>query len=169
MTTNDVLKKLRFAARLQDAAMLEMLALAGSPVGKETLDSWFRKDDEAGYAECPRGSLAALLDGMILKYRGPRDASAGPAQRAVSAPLAEPLDNNLILKKLRIAFELKEEDLVAIMKRAGVDVSRNELSALFRKKGQRNYVECMDQFLRNFLAGLSGYRKGAGAGGTAGN
>lgn len=154
MNTNDILKKLRFAVRLSDPVMLDMLAAAGSPVGKDTLDAWFLPDDDPAFRECPRASLAALLDGMILAYRGKREGA--PIHPKAEA---EPLDNNLVLKKLRIALELKEEDLVSIMKRAGVDASKNELSALFRKKGQRNYVECMDQFLRNFLAGLAGYRK----------
>jgi len=61
----------------------------------------------------------------------------------------------MILKKLRIAFELKEEDLLAAMKLGGMEPSKNELSALFRRKDQKNYKECMDQFLRNFLAGLA--------------
>jgi uncharacterized protein YehS (DUF1456 family) len=117
------------------------------------LDSWFLKDDEAGFAECPASLLAAMLDGMILKYRGPKDG----AEEKPNKPLAY-LDNNMILKKIRIALALKEEDMMAIMKRAGVALSKNELTALFRKKGQKNYMECKDQFLRNFLAGLAGYK-----------
>ena len=61
----------------------------------------------------------------------------------------------MILKKLRIALELKEDELLGIMKLAGVDLSAHELSALFRKKDHKNYKPCMDQFLRNFLAGLA--------------
>jgi len=156
MITNDILRRLRFAVRMNDAAMLEMLALAGVTTTREVLDTYFLKDDEEGYVECPKTLLAALLDGMIIKYRGPRpDAPAG------QAPAPAALDNNMVLKKLRIALELKEDDLIAIMKLAGVELSKNELSALFRKKGQKNYMECMDQFLRNFLTGLASYKKPA--------
>lgn len=152
MVTNDVLRRLRFAVRMNDPAMLEMLRLAGMTVRQETLESYFLKDDDPGYAVCPKATLAALLDGMILKYRGPRDDAPAP-------PIPAELDNNMVLKKIRIALQLKEDDMIAIMKRADVELSRNELSALFRKKGQKNYMECMDQFLRNFLTGLASYTK----------
>jgi uncharacterized protein YehS (DUF1456 family) len=156
MNTNDVLRRLRFAVQMNDAAMLEMLRIAGADASRETLASYFLKEDEEGYAECPDGTLAALLDGLILKRRGPRPAGAGAAE-----PIRPRLDNNMILKKIRIALELKEEDMIAIMRLAGVELSRNELSALFRGSGQRNYMECMDQFLRNFLTGLAQYKKPA--------
>jgi uncharacterized protein YehS (DUF1456 family) len=68
--------------------------------------------------------------------------------------------NNTILKKLRIALELKEDDMLGILKLSDVAVSKAELSAFFRKEGQKNYKECGDQFLRNFLKGLTlRYRK----------
>ena len=152
MITNDVLRRLRFAVRMNDAAMLEMLQLAGVTISREVLQSYFLKDDEPGYVVCPKATLAALLDGMILKYRGPRDDARRPPEPAE-------LDNNMVLKKIRIALQLKEDDMIAIMKKADIDLSRNELSALFRKKGQKNYMECMDQFLRNFLSGLAVYRQ----------
>ena len=65
------------------------------------------------------------------------------------------MTNNAILKKIRIALELKEEDMLAILKLADVNISKSELSALFRREGQKNYKACGDQFLRNFLQGLT--------------
>jgi len=158
MNTNDVLKRVRFAVRMSDAGMMEALALGGRPISREELDSYFLKEEEEGYALCPRNVLEALLDGMITKKRGVRESAPGaqsaqvPSARAAAAAT---LDNNMILKKLRIAFELKEEDLLEAMKLGGMELSKNELSALFRRKDQKNYKECMDQFLRNFLAGLA--------------
>ncbi|WP_303266377.1 DUF1456 family protein, partial [Pseudomonas aeruginosa] len=70
-------------------------------------------------------------------------------------PLELPLSNNMILKKLRVAFELKEEDLHAILASVDFPVSKPELSALFRKPGHSNYRTCGDQLLRNFLKGLT--------------
>ncbi len=153
MNTNDVLKRLRFAVKISDAAMMEALALGGSPISREKLDSYFLKEEEEGYALCPQGALLALLDGMIAKKRGPREET--PGSSGVHRAAAPTLDNNMVLKKLRIAFELKEEDLLEAMRLGGAELSKNELSALFRRKDQKNYKECMDQFLRNFLAGLA--------------
>lgn len=159
MTTNDVLRRLCFALKLNDPAMLEMLQLAGKPLDKEVLAAYFIKDEEPGYTSCPDAVLESLLDGMIVKYRGRKnDDQGGDAPQAPTGTgSASTLDNNMILKKLRIALELKEGDLLAILKLAGVELSSHELSALFRKKDHKNYKPCMDQFLRNFLAGLARY------------
>ncbi|MBG4642229.1 DUF1456 family protein, partial [Pseudomonas aeruginosa] len=87
--------------------------------------------------------------------------AAAPRRAAARArppplpPLELPLSNNMILKKLRVAFELKEEDLHAILASVDFPVSKPELSALFRKPGHSNYRTCGDQLLRNFLKGLT--------------
>ncbi|HOX18183.1 MAG TPA: DUF1456 family protein [Spirochaetales bacterium] len=156
MNYNDILKRLRYALRLSDKDMLELLELGGKPAAAPALAAWFRKEEEPGYAECDMASLGALLDGLVVKRRGPREAAPGAAPAPARAEL---LDNNLVLKKLRVALELKEEDLLGILKLAGVEVSKGELSALFRRKDQKNYKPCLDQFLRNFLAGLAKFSK----------
>jgi uncharacterized protein YehS (DUF1456 family) len=89
------------------------------------------------------------LDGLILHKRGKKETEPGQVKKAAS-----PLTNNAILKKLRIALELKEDDMIGVLKLADIAVSKSELTALFRKEGHKNYKECGDQFLRNFLNGL---------------
>lgn len=64
------------------------------------------------------------------------------------------LSNNDILKKLRVAHKLRDEDIVAICKLVDFRVSKSELGAIFRKEGHPKYMECGDQILRNFLNGL---------------
>ena len=67
-----------------------------------------------------------------------------------------PIDELIpILKKLRIAFDLKQEDIEALMARSNFKVSSSEIGALFRKAGHDNYRPCGDQLLRNFLKGLT--------------
>jgi len=70
------------------------------------------------------------------------------------------LTNNDILKKLRVALELKDDDIVHILKLAEFEVTKSELAALFRKPDHPNYKECGDQLLRNFLNGLVTYKRG---------
>ena len=70
------------------------------------------------------------------------------------------LSNNDILKKLRIALELKDDDIIHILKLADFPISKSELSALFRREDHPNYVACGDQLLRNFLQGLIIYKRG---------
>lgn len=70
------------------------------------------------------------------------------------------LTNNDILKKLRVALELKDDDIVKILKLADFELSKSELNALYRNPTHPNYKECGDQLLRNFLNGLIIYKRG---------
>jgi len=66
-----------------------------------------------------------------------------------------------VLKKLRVAFQLKDVDMHAIFAAAGFPLSKPELSALFRQPDHKNYRACGDQLLRNFLKGLTARLRGA--------
>lgn len=70
------------------------------------------------------------------------------------------LTNNDILKKLRVALELKDEDIVKILKLVDYDITKSEVNALYRKPEQENFKACGDQLLRNFLNGLIIYKRG---------
>ncbi|MDR6301447.1 DUF1456 family protein [Mesonia maritima] len=64
------------------------------------------------------------------------------------------LSNNDIFKKLRVAHKLRDDDIIKIFKLVDFNVTKAELGAIFRKEDHPKYVECGDQFLRNFLNGL---------------
>ncbi len=64
------------------------------------------------------------------------------------------LSNNDIMKKLRVAHKLRDEDIVKICSLVDFSVSKSELGAIFRHETHEKYMECGDQFLRNFLNGL---------------
>lgn len=148
MNHNDVLRSLRYMLKVSDAQMAEIIGLAGLEISAEAVATYLKKEDEAGYVRCPERVMAHFLDGLVIHRRG-RDDSR-PAQ-----PIEVPVSNNTILKKLRVAFELKEDDLHVILKSVNFPVSKPELSALFRKVGHENYRPCGDQLLRNFLKGLT--------------
>ncbi len=71
-----------------------------------------------------------------------------------------PLSNNDILKKLRVALKLRDEDIIEILKLVDFRVTKSELGAFFRKEDHPNYVPLQDQILRNFLNGLVIYKRG---------
>lgn len=150
MTNNDLLIRIRYALNINDLKVLELFALAGHPMERPELETYFRREEEAGFVLCPDSILALFLDGLITARRGKRDGQEGPAR-----PVATRLTNNDVLKRLRIALELKDEDIVDIMGLAGVEATKSELGALFRKPDHHNFRPCGDQFLRNFLAGLT--------------
>lgn len=70
------------------------------------------------------------------------------------------MTNNDILKKLRIALKLRDEDILEILSLVDFKLSKAELTALFRNEDHPNYKECGDQLLRNFLNGLIIYKRG---------
>ena len=71
------------------------------------------------------------------------------------------ISNNLILRKLRIGLNYKEEEMLGTLKLANFNLSKSELSALFRARDHKHYQDCGDQILRNFLIGLTAkYRPG---------
>ncbi|MGE5027894.1 MAG: DUF1456 family protein [Betaproteobacteria bacterium] len=149
MINNDVLRSIRYALDLSDAKVAGMVKLAGRDISQADVASLLKKEDEAGFAECDDDVLSAFLDGLIIQNRGKME--SGPDQG--KAPESR-LTNNAILKKLRVAFELKEEDMHQVLALAGFSVSKSELSALFRARNHKNFRKCGDQFLRNFLKGL---------------
>lgn len=148
MTHNDILRRLRYALKLNNADLMEIFRQGELEVKPALLNGYLRKEDEEGFLPLEDEQMNRFLDGLISFKRGKRPGASTPRVK-------ERLDNNLVLKKLRIALELKEEDLQEVMKQAGFPVSRGELSALFRSKGQHNYKECGDQLFRNFMKGLT--------------
>ena len=64
------------------------------------------------------------------------------------------LTNNDILKKLRVAHKLRDEDIMDILKLVDFRMSKSELGAFFRNENHPKYMDCGDQVLRNFLNGL---------------
>ena len=148
MTNNDVLRSVRYILNISDTKLIEILALAGCEVSRSDITSFLRKEDEEGYKECSHRVMGHFLNGLIFHKRGKDETR--PA-----LPVETYITNNVVLKKLRVAFELKDSDLIAIIEKSGLRVSKAELGAFFRKSDHRNYRECGDQFLRYLLKGLA--------------
>jgi uncharacterized protein YehS (DUF1456 family) len=70
------------------------------------------------------------------------------------------MTNNDILKKLRVALHFRDEDIIHVLSLVDFQISKSELSAVFRKEDHPNYKECGDQLLRNFLNGLIIHMRG---------
>lgn len=150
MINNDVLRSIRYMLDLSDSKMVEITNLADADfaIDKADVQAFLKKDEEDGYVECSNLVLAHFLDGLIFHYRG-RD------QSLPQRPLEKRVTNNVVLKKLRVAFELKDVDMHQVFEDAGFPVSKPELSALFRQPDHKNFRLCGDQLLRNFLKGLT--------------
>ncbi|MBL6986697.1 MAG: DUF1456 family protein [Methylobacter sp.] len=149
MINNDVLRRVRYALELKDQTMIDIFALSDVEINRDELLKLLKKDNEADYVPLSNKLMEQFLDGLIIYRRGRQENP--PAQQKKP----EPLTNNTILKKLRIALEFKEEDMLSTLKLADFELSKGELSSFFRKKDHKHHRECGDQILRNFLQGLT--------------
>jgi uncharacterized protein YehS (DUF1456 family) len=149
MINNHVLRGLRYALDLKDATMGEIFQLVDFSVDQADIINMLRKEEEPNFLECSNDTMICFLDGLIIYKRGALTSNQPPAKESNIT-----LTNNIMLKKIRIALELKEEDLLKIIKLAEFQISKSELSALFRKPGHKNYRQCGDQFVRNLLRGI---------------
>lgn len=148
MTPNDFLRSIRYLMNVNDSTLADILRLANFDVSTADIVAFLKKDDDVGYLECSDRVMAHFLNGLVLYKRGP-DPSRSP--RSIEIPVT----NNMVLKKLRVAFELKDSDIIALFAKTGLRVSKAELGAFCRRPDHRNYRECGDQFLRNILKALA--------------
>ena len=148
MINNDVLRSVRYMLDINDATLADIVALGGGKVGKGAFNVYLKKEEEDGFQPCPDEVLARFLNGLVIHRRGREEGRPEPS-------LDLPMSNNTVLKKLRVAFNLKEDDMFDVFALSGLRVTKPELSSFFRKEGQRNYRGCGDQILRNFLKGLT--------------
>jgi len=70
------------------------------------------------------------------------------------------MSNNDILKKLRVALELNNEDIIKILELVNFKMTKSELGSFFRSEDHPNFKPCGDQILRNFLNGLVIFKRG---------
>ena len=146
VTNNDILRRIRYIFDISDSKMIAVFGLADYQVTREQISDWLKKDDDPAFNKCSDTELAIFLNGMIVDRRGKREGDQPrPEQR---------LNNNIVFRKLKIALDLKAEDILEMMALSDMRISKHELSALFRKPGHKHYRECNDQILRNFLNGL---------------
>lgn len=153
MLNNDVMRSLRYLLETDDTGIAALIALGGGTTTRPEVTAFLKRDDEPGYVVCSNRVMNQLLDGLILKLRGPADPSK-------PKPPEHVFGNNTVLKKLRVAFKLTEDDLLALMAASGFEVSKPELSALFRNPEHKNFRPAGDQFLRNFLKSLTAKIRG---------
>lgn len=146
MNNNDTLRSLRYTFDLNDSKMISMFSLAGQEFTREQVSEWLKKDEDPNFKSLNGIHLSSFLNGLIIKHRGAKDGPAPEPEKWMT--------NNIVLKKIKIALNLKSQDVMNILKSAGLELSDHELSALFRKADHKNYRACQDQILRSFLKGL---------------
>jgi len=146
MKAKDILRKIRYILDLDEARMMAVCAEADRDVTADQIRAWLGNDHGPDDGDSADAIFATFLNGLINAMRGRKD---GPRPDPT-----EPLNNNVVLRKLKIAFDLQADDMLSVLALGDVSVSKHELSALFRRPGHKHYRECSDELLRAFLQGL---------------
>lgn len=151
MTNNDILKRLRYALSIPDRLAVKIFRLGQVELSEEEFHALLLPEHEEEFKTCNSRLLFSFLDGLIVLKRGKLEAPKEEIK------ITKNNLNNMILRKLKIALELKSEDMLHFFQLGGVELSSSELSALFRKEGHKNYRECGDKYIRVFLKGLTSH------------
>ncbi|MDA7836811.1 DUF1456 family protein [Salibacteraceae bacterium] len=146
MTNNDIIRRVRYLFNFSDKQVIELFKLANETVSIEHVSGWLKKEEDPTLIEISDRDLAVFLNGLIILKRGKKE---GPQPEP-----EDPLSNNMILKKLKIALDLTSDDMLNLYASIYKPIGKHELSAFFRNPHHRKYEQCMDQYLRNFLNAL---------------
>lgn len=146
MKTNKILNKIVEILSLNSEAIQVIFKLENHPIEIVEIQNMFIDENKDEFTSCSYNELGMFLDGLITSKRG---ASTSSKKDEIIE-----LSNNVILKKLRIALELKSSELVILFALVDVDLKIHEVNALFRKEGTKNYKVCNDELLYLFLEGL---------------
>ncbi|MCC5913150.1 MAG: DUF1456 family protein [Balneolaceae bacterium] len=147
MRNNDIIQSIRYILDVGDGEIANILRLADYKPKRNEIEMIFEDEDGTG-VDATHELLGHFLDGLIFQKRGKSDKH--PPQ-----PVRYPISNNDVLKKLRVAFKLRDTDVQKIIELGGYSINKPELNALFRREDHRNYKLCGDQILRYFLKGLA--------------
>ena len=141
-----MLRRLRYTFNYNDKQMIALFSSAGLNVTREQVSQWLKKDNDEDFLNCQDVELAVFLNGFINEKRGKKEgAPAVPEKR---------LTNNIVLTKLKIALNLKAEELIDLLNTVDFRLNKPELSAFSRKVDHQHYRECKDQVLRNLLQAI---------------
>ncbi|MFT4679745.1 MAG: hypothetical protein ACI84C_001408 [Flavobacteriales bacterium] len=152
MTNNDILRRIRYTFDYNDDQMIALFAQADHVVNRSEVSNWLKQELESTHVEMKDVELATFLNGLINDKRGKREGEQPKAE--------EELNNNIIFRKLKIALNMKDTDILETLESVDRQISKHELSAFFRKPTQDQYRPCQNQILRNFLMGLQQKHRG---------
>ena len=129
VTNNDILRRIRTIFDFNDEQMITVFGLADYEVTSEQIRDWLKKDDDPAYQPCSDNQLAIFLNGLINHKRGKKEGTQPEPEQLLS--------NNIIFMKLKIALNLKADDVLQILSLVDADISKHELNAFFRKTGKQ--------------------------------
>ncbi len=149
MNPSEIIIAIKEALNLNRPKMLTIYSLLDYPMSKERLDKILKNSSNKQSAIATYEELGLFLDGLILFKRKEQP----PKQEQEEDEVI--LSNNLILKKIRVALNLKEVELLMIFQLTDFEISKSKIKDLFRSEEHPKHIECSNKILKAFLEGLN--------------
>jgi len=146
MTNNYILSSIMDSVKLSKVDILKAYKLVDKKITQDDVDDILREPSDEKFILLSNEGFELFLNGLITYKRGPSDKKAKKQKIYFS--------NNIILKKLKIALDLKDEDIIAIFENDGLEITKSQLTAYFRRDGHINYRKCSDSLFKRFIKGL---------------
>jgi len=142
MDNNDIFRRVRYIFDYDDNKMMNLFQSVNLIATRAQVSDWLKKEDDADHLEITDVELATFLNAVIIDKRGKKE---GPD------PIPESrLNNNIIFRKLRIALNYKDEDILGVLDSVDMNISKHELSAFFRNPTQSNSDRAKTKFFAIF-------------------
>jgi uncharacterized protein YehS (DUF1456 family) len=133
MINNDVLRSLRYSLNINDATVLEVFSQANYSLTQSELAAFLLPEEDENRVLCTDEVMAHFLDGLVFFKRGKND-------KLPTQPVQWPINNNVILKKLRVAFELKTPTCMTFCKPPTSRCPSQNSARCFVKRGKRTFA-----------------------------
>ncbi|RTZ14107.1 DUF1456 family protein [Vibrio aquaticus] len=146
MTNNEILRRIQHSLNLKNTQIIKAFEQADTTVEANQVNNWLKADSDKAMTKMKDKELAQFLNGFINLKRGKKEGEQPKPEQS--------LTNNMIFMKLRIALNMKAEDVLDVLEVVGVSLSKYEIGAYFRKPNNKNYKACEDQLLCDFLNGV---------------
>lgn len=148
MKTNAIFRKIIQATALDIPHVQALLNVSGVELGEQEIANLVKGEGESGFKSMPDYVLAIFLNNFINEQRGRKTDVEEPLNKH------HKITNNDVLKKLRVAFNLHEQDVRDVLSLATIELTKSDLSALFRKPGNSHFKACDDELLFDFIEAL---------------
>nr|WP_324257805.1 DUF1456 family protein [Cellvibrio fontiphilus] len=149
MRTNDIFRKLTQSLRLDTPQIQALFAISAIELSDKEIANLLKTDYQPGFEPLPDYVLLMFLNNLIEQQRG-KKTDGEPEVIAKHAKIS----NNDVLKKLRIAYNLHEQQVRDALKLATIELTKSDLAALFRKPGHVHFKACDNELVLDFIEGL---------------
>lgn len=149
MRTNDIFRKITQSLTLGNLQIQQLFALSAIDLNDKEITNLLKTDYQPGFEPMPDYVLLIFLNNLIEQQRGKKN----DAEQEVIEKHAK-ISNNDVLKKLRITYNLHEQQVRDALKLATIELTKSDLAALFRKPGHVHFKACDDELVLDFIEGL---------------